>query len=474
MDSFFPALDCSPFLCAFAPLREAKKSRAKAQSAKKNTGCFLGLLSQCCSLLGFAGPMSPAGWTGRPGSTCRSWRKAASCRWTRSPAQVKRICGDSAPCIGRLGTLSPRQRNSLSAEQLAEWVKENRPRRFLAAELLYAWTVDPKKWADVPLLYAANAELRSDVLHVPLVGEDGRPLEFVSPRQASESAELSEMALGAQKLMMDAERTRHSAKLSAVQQSAFDLAMALGLFEKLSCDPARDRGRSWLNADSRPWLDSDVAGLMDSWRQFVDAYPKMFEADDELADAVKKTEAVMQKLAEAYRPMQPVPPTVAAGDAALGDLRRAATVLSNRVDFLAKRELPENAGLDKSTLQDLTGYRQILARWAEHFAVQAAKALECVRLRRRRPVRRARAGTDGHRGRSPPQRDLSLDQSLCLAGRLARPLAGLFARARPAGSRGVGRSARRLSRPRRQRPRREIRWRDAEVHRPHPRALHRD
>ena len=67
---------------------------------------------------------------------------------------------------------------------------ENQPRRFLAAELLYAWTVDPKKWADVPFLYAANAELRSDVLHVPLVGEDGSPLDHVSPRQVRASAEL--------------------------------------------------------------------------------------------------------------------------------------------------------------------------------------------------------------------------------------------------------------------------------------------
>ena len=31
-------------------------------------------------------------------------------------------------------------------------------------------------------------------------------------------------------------------------------------------------------------------------------------------------------------------------------------------------------GLTRSTLQDLTGYRQIVGRWAEHFAVQAAKA----------------------------------------------------------------------------------------------------
>ena len=89
---------------------------------------------------------------------------------TFARTQVKRICGNVAPNIGRLGTLAPEQRRSFTTDQLADWVKQNQPRRFLAAELLYEWTVDPQKWADVPFLYAANAELRSDVLHVPTYG----------------------------------------------------------------------------------------------------------------------------------------------------------------------------------------------------------------------------------------------------------------------------------------------------------------
>ena len=117
---------------------------------------------------------------------------------------------------------------------------------------------------------------------------------------------------------MEAESKRHAAKLTVVQKSALELAVALGLFDKLSCDPARDRGRSWLDPNSRPWVESDVAGLMQSWNQFVDAYPKVFEQDAELVAAVKKTDSVMHKLAEAYRPMQTVPLQITAGDAELG------------------------------------------------------------------------------------------------------------------------------------------------------------
>ena len=248
---------------------------------------------------------------------------------TFARAEVKRICGDSAPCIGRLGTLSPRQRSSLSAEQLAKWVKENQPRRFLAAELLYAWTVDPKKWADVPFLYAANAELRSDVLHVPLVGEDGRPLGVRFAAAGPRVGGTEGNGLRCREAHDGGREARGIApSCPPCNKARSSLAVALGLFEKLSCDPARDRGRSWLDADSRPWLEGDVAGLMQSWNQFVDAYPKVFEQDAELVAAVKKTDAAMHKLAEAYRPMQTVPPTIAAGDAALGDLRRAVTVLS--------------------------------------------------------------------------------------------------------------------------------------------------
>jgi ABC-type transport system involved in cytochrome c biogenesis permease subunit len=351
--------------------------RAEAQRRKGRRIDFVVLAILCCSLL--VAPICRAEESG--GLDWSAWQRMPVLEDGRimpldtfARAQVKRICGDVAPRIGRLGTLAPEKRRSFSAEELAEWIKENQPRRFLAAELLYEWTVDPKKWADVPFLYAADADLRSEVLEVPLVGEDGRPLMYVSPRQARESTKLKEVAMDAEKRVMEAEAKRQSAKLTAAQKSSLELAVALGLFEKLSCDPARDCGRSWLDANDRPWVESEIAELTSSWNKFTDAYPKVFEQDAELLADVKKTDAAVRKLAEAYRPMQTIPQPTADGDAALGELRRVATVLAKRVDTMAKRELPEDVGLDKNTLQDLTGYRQIVDRWADHFTVQAAKA----------------------------------------------------------------------------------------------------
>ena len=49
---------------------------------------------------------------------------------------------------------------AMSAEEIQQWVRANQPRRFLAAELLYSWTVEPEKWEDVPFLYAAGDKLR--------------------------------------------------------------------------------------------------------------------------------------------------------------------------------------------------------------------------------------------------------------------------------------------------------------------------
>ena len=123
-------------------------------------------------------------------------------------ARVKKICGEVNPSIGRLGSLSPKELSALSADDLATWIKESRPRRFLAAELIYAWTVDAEKWDDVPFLYAANAELRSDWLGVALVGEDGTRLTRVSPRQLETAKKFHELVMSIETLELVAEKKK--------------------------------------------------------------------------------------------------------------------------------------------------------------------------------------------------------------------------------------------------------------------------
>src|SRR5205807_2344378 len=71
----------------------------------------------------------------------------------------------------------------LSRDEIKDRVSKNMPHQFLAAELLYAWTVNPEEWDDKPFLLAEDETLRTDILDVPILGEDGSRLRYVSPRQ---------------------------------------------------------------------------------------------------------------------------------------------------------------------------------------------------------------------------------------------------------------------------------------------------
>jgi ABC-type transport system involved in cytochrome c biogenesis permease subunit len=281
-------------------------------------------------------------------------------------ARVKKICGEVSPSIGRLGTLTPSELAALSADERAKWINENKPRRFLAAELLYAWTVDPKdKWDDVPFLYAANAELRSKYLDVPLEGEDGSRLTRISPRQVRESKKFPELVDKVQALEQEAQQKKLSPQLTALEQSAKDLAEGFILFEQLRFDPARD--------DGRRWLGGDVSNLSESWQRFhadllqlpiIEPQPEMFRL-------AQQTNTAIFKLIDAYRPMQKDQPSLAAGDAALGDLRRLSGQLSDRVDALAKAD--DTGGRSQSEADDIKGDRQIVARSANYINVESAR-----------------------------------------------------------------------------------------------------
>src|SRR5262249_17891925 len=154
-----------------------------------------------------------------------------------------------------------------------------------AAELLYAWTVEPEKWDDVPFLSAANAELRSDYLGVPLVGEDGSRLTRVTPRQLEGAKKFHELVMTVETLEQEAEKKKIPTPLTALQQSAKDLAEAFILYERLRFDPA--------HGDGRRWMGGDVSGFYESWQRFhgellqlpvLEPEPEMFR----LAQAVNQ------------------------------------------------------------------------------------------------------------------------------------------------------------------------------------------
>jgi len=64
------------------------------------------------------------------------------------------------------------------------------PRKFTAAELLLSWLAEPEKWEKVSFLEAADAELRKDVLGLPLVDANGGRLRYASPADVENNAAL--------------------------------------------------------------------------------------------------------------------------------------------------------------------------------------------------------------------------------------------------------------------------------------------
>ncbi len=284
---------------------------------------------------------------------------------TFARTQVKKICGDVNPMIGRLGTLTANDRKSLSDDEIQQWVKKNQPRRFLAAKLLYAWTIEPENWEDVPFLYATNAELRSEWLGVPLTGEDGSRLQYVSPQQIRAADKFQELVNEVEAREAEAQQKKESPHLSALQQSAKDLAEAFILYEQMSFDPLHD--------DGRRWIAGDVSNLSESWTRFQAELTQLpvFEPNPQMFRLAQQTHDAMLKLADIYRPMQTKQPALAKSDAAAGDLRRLSSQLAAEVDALAKSRVPDgHAGMDAD---EIVGDRQIVARSARAIALEAAK-----------------------------------------------------------------------------------------------------
>ena len=155
--------------------------------------------------------------------------------------QVKKICGDAHPSLGKLGSKTNAEMGSLSQDEIKRLASEGRPRKFLAAELLYAWTVEPENWDNVPFLIADDETLRTEVLDVPLRGEDGSPLRYVSPRQVRLATKFFTLRAEIERIQDEAQQKKQKPRFSDLQEKVKDkvrkLDEALVLFLQLSYDP---------------------------------------------------------------------------------------------------------------------------------------------------------------------------------------------------------------------------------------------
>ena len=87
---------------------------------------------------------------------------------------------------------------------------------------------------------------------------------------------------------------------------------------------------------------------------------------------VQRTDLAMMKLADAYRPMQTSPPSLARSDEDAAELRRLTTDLAAEVYAFAKSKVPDIAGLSQEEIDEIIGDRQAVARSARSIALQAA------------------------------------------------------------------------------------------------------
>ena len=313
--------------------------------------------------------------------------------------QVTKICGDARPRLGKLGSKTNAEMRSLSADAIQRLASEGRPRQFLAAELLYAWTVEPEKWDDVPFLIADDATLRTEVLDVPLQGEDGSRLRHVSPRQVRLSKKFADVLAEIETVLKQSQQKKQRPKLSALQVKARSLDEALGLFQQLSYDPGR-------TDNANPWLESDLVGMLKSWEGFTQALsprhpltvrPENLRLDErneqamqllkqklqpclragqlqrEISQLVEKTGPVMQEIVARWTAIEAGREPIQGIESVAVRLRRLISELDAKMHELADLDLPDPAILKEDDTDAIRSNRLNFFRWTKSLALQAAQ-----------------------------------------------------------------------------------------------------
>jgi len=166
------------------------------------------------------------------------------------------------------------------------------PRKFSAAELLFSWMVEPKRWERVPFLHAEHERLRSELLGLPLGGEHGR-LKHVSPHQLLSATKfrlhLGDMA----RRQREAEKQNQPFTPTELDKQANQLAEAYQLFRMLTYDPdatldGQSRFSRKLTAAVHAWarMQADLT----RWTQVADE-PEFGQCLDRARQAIEKLQA---------------------------------------------------------------------------------------------------------------------------------------------------------------------------------------
>ncbi|MCE5266988.1 MAG: cytochrome c biogenesis protein CcsA [Planctomycetaceae bacterium] len=150
---------------------------------------------------------------------------------------VEAICGSAAPTLA---------------------VGNEPARKYIAAELLFAWLAEPERWENVPFLLAKDATLREDVLGLPLYDAAGNRLRFVSPAQFEKAVRDEAFGRRWAKLRQQAEAEGRAFQSTDAYKKANSLLEAHTRYRWISGRPTNDvssrffsrlrlAGAAWIN-----------------------------------------------------------------------------------------------------------------------------------------------------------------------------------------------------------------------------------
>ncbi|MEN6367191.1 MAG: cytochrome c biogenesis protein CcsA [Thermoguttaceae bacterium] len=200
-------------------------------------------------------------------------------------------------------------------------------RTFSAAELLFDWLAHPKTWENAAVLTAADPVLRRDVLKLPLVDANGRPLHHVSPKDVENCDELVRLW----GLMQDRAKADEHFRPSPLESHIKRLIDAYDRFRLLTFTPDADK----------PPPERFAARLdraAEAWRRLA--------ADVPCAQRIRRDPAVRQSMVQAGAALQKLLSLAHAEDMSRRKLepavdafctagRRLASLLTNPSDRVA-------------------------------------------------------------------------------------------------------------------------------------------
>ena len=268
---------------------------------------------------------------------------------TFARAAVEKICGRASPRLG------PGE-----SDEARGLFPDGQPRKFTAAELLFSWTVEPRRWERAPFLLAGYEELRTEVLDLPVEDRHGQRLKHASPRHVEQSQELRRRLREISRKRREARMRGTKYSLTRLEKKIEDLEEAYGLYRLLSFDPAAsDLKRSRFSAKL-----SRAFQVWNSLQRNMAHWPGLGgkKGSDDL---VRRASESWEKLAEALDEGQPelkeVEPLVAA-------CRRSAVALADHFAVLKAKLAKHPPEVEKATLRVFKRTLDVLSRGSAELA----------------------------------------------------------------------------------------------------------